>query len=65
MTKSQKCDIVTKAEDKAGLFHVFCASVLLLKANFSLGTQPPKLEEREREQNEDSLIQEEMVSYLI
>lgn len=54
-----------KAEKKARMLHGFFASVLLLKIGCSSGTQLPKLEERDREHNEDSIIQEEMVSNLI
>jgi len=50
-------NIVSKAEEKGEVRHAFFASVW--------GTQPPELEDRNREQNEAPIIQGEMVSNLL
>ncbi|KAK4806242.1 LOW QUALITY PROTEIN: hypothetical protein QYF61_013386 [Mycteria americana] len=54
-------NIVTKAE----VLNAFFASVFNSKTSCSWGTQPPELEDRDREQNEAPIIQGEMVSDLL
>ncbi|KAK4821664.1 hypothetical protein QYF61_027132 [Mycteria americana] len=56
---------VTKDEEKAEVLNAFFASVFNIRANCSLGTQPPELEDRDRDQNGAPIIQGEMVSDLL
>ncbi|KAK4826013.1 hypothetical protein QYF61_003786 [Mycteria americana] len=56
---------VTKDEEKAEVLSAFFASVFNSRANCSLGTQPPKSEDRDRDQNGAPIIQGEMVSDLL
>ena len=57
-------DIVTKDEEKTEVRNAFFASVFNSKTS-SPGTQPPELEDGDREQNEAPIIQGEMVSNLL
>ena len=43
-------NIVTKDEEKAKVINSFFASVFTSKTSFSLGTQNPELDDRDREQ---------------
>ncbi|KAK4811010.1 hypothetical protein QYF61_015714 [Mycteria americana] len=56
---------VTKAEEKAEVLNAFFASVFNSRANCSLGTQPPELEDRDGDQNGAPIIQGEIVSDLL
>ncbi|KAK4810556.1 hypothetical protein QYF61_004519 [Mycteria americana] len=56
---------VTKDEEKAEVLNAFFASVFNSRASCSLGTQLPKSEERDRDQNGAPIIQGEMVSDLL
>ncbi|KAK4822905.1 hypothetical protein QYF61_023268 [Mycteria americana] len=56
---------VTKDEEKAKVLNAFFASVFNSRANCSLGTQPPELEDRDGDQNGAPIIQGEMVSDLL
>ncbi|KAK4823954.1 LOW QUALITY PROTEIN: hypothetical protein QYF61_008340 [Mycteria americana] len=56
---------VTKDEEKAEVLKAFFASVFNSRANCSLGTQPPELEDRDGDQNGAPIIQGEMVSDLL
>ncbi|KAK4810093.1 LOW QUALITY PROTEIN: hypothetical protein QYF61_008069 [Mycteria americana] len=47
------------------VLNAFFASVFNSKTSCALGTQPPELEDRDREQNEAPIIQGEMVSDLL
>ncbi|KAK4828864.1 hypothetical protein QYF61_000992 [Mycteria americana] len=56
---------VTKDEEKTEVVNNFFASVFNSRANCFLVTQPPKLEDRDRDQNGAPIIQGEMVSDLL
>ncbi|KAK4824113.1 hypothetical protein QYF61_010736 [Mycteria americana] len=56
---------VTKDEEKAEVLNAFFASVFNSRANCSLGTQPPELEDRNGDQYGAPIIQGEMVSDLL
>lgn len=51
---------MTKDEVRAEGLNALFASVFNSKTSCSLGTQPPKLEDRDGEQNEASTIQREI-----
>jgi len=51
---------VIKEEEKAEVFSAFFASVLNTKTNYSQGTQPSELEDRDENQNEVPITHEEM-----
>ncbi|KAK4817255.1 hypothetical protein QYF61_005468 [Mycteria americana] len=56
---------VTKDDQKAEVLNAFFASVFNSRANCSLGTQPPELEDSDGDQNGAPIIQGEMVSDLL
>ncbi|KAK4810673.1 hypothetical protein QYF61_007473 [Mycteria americana] len=56
---------VTKNEEMTEVLNAFFASVFNSRANCSLGTQPPELEDRDGDQNGAPIIQGEMVSDLL
>ncbi|KAK4811177.1 hypothetical protein QYF61_019808 [Mycteria americana] len=58
-------NIVVKDEEKAEVRNAFFASVFNSQTNCSWGTQPPELEDRDREENEAPIIQGEMASDLL
>ncbi|KAK4831158.1 hypothetical protein QYF61_015628 [Mycteria americana] len=60
-----KGNVVKKDEEKAGVLNSAFASVFNSKTSCSVGTQPPELEARDREQNEAPIIQGEMVTDLL
>lgn len=56
---------MTKDEEKAEGLNTLSSSAFNSKASCSLGTQPPKLEDRDGEQNKALTIQRERVSDLL
>ncbi|KAK4818945.1 hypothetical protein QYF61_022210 [Mycteria americana] len=56
---------VIKDEEKAEVINAFFPSVFNSRANCSLGTKPPELEDRDGDQNGGPIIQKEMVSDLL
>ena len=56
---------MTKDEEKIEELDALFASVFNSKTSCFLGTQPPELEDRDREQNEASIIHRKMVSDLL
>ncbi|KAK4820464.1 hypothetical protein QYF61_027746, partial [Mycteria americana] len=59
-------NIMTKDEEKAEVLKAFFVSAFNSKTSCSAGTQPPELEDRDREQNKPPIIQgEKMVSDLL
>lgn len=57
-------NIVIKEEEKAEKLIAFFASVFKSKTSCPQGTQPYKLEERNREQNDSPTIQGDMLHHL-
>lgn len=55
---------MTIDEEKAAVMNAFFASIFISNINFSVGTQPPELDDKDGEQNEAPLILEKLVSNL-
>lgn len=58
-------NICTKDEENTEIFNAFFASVFYSWISYPQGTQPPELEDRKEEQNEDPIIQVETVGNLL
>jgi len=58
-------NIANKHEKKAEVFNAFFASVFNSQTGYSQDSQPPVLEDRERERNKPPIIQEEAVNDLL
>jgi len=54
-----------KDEEKAEVLHACFASVFNSQTGYPQGTWPPKLEDREEDQNKPPIIQEEAVNDLL
>jgi len=58
-------NIATKDEEKVEVLNAFFASVFNSQDSYFQGTQPPVLEDREKEQNEPHIIQDKAVNNLL
>jgi len=58
-------NIANKDEETAEVLNVFFAAVFISQTGYSQGSQPPVLQDRERERNEPPIIQEEAVNDLL